>query len=340
MNNSNLLSIIIPVFNGANTLSRCVESIENTSKRDDISIIIADDGSTDESLELEQGLVEKYTNITILKLPHKGVVDARHTALKTADTDYIWFVDADDYVVEGATDIVVDAIVEKKTDIIAFSHKLKCGNQENLMKQILKPGVYDRAGIEREIIPYIYHDFRQKSFRKPVLDGFLWNKVFKRNLILDYICTDGRIKLFEDVLSITAAVFYANSLYCIDAPLYVYVKEDSVTTNYRDDYFYNTYLCKEYLAGWIGLLPTEWHGIMAQGSNAFIVERLIVSITREMRFKKSIKLVKPFVKGELDKYPIVKELRYKGLPFVIKCYLLLLKLHFYTLALWGSKIMA
>ena len=340
MDNNKILSVIIPVFNGVNTLSRCVESIENTSKRDQISIIIADDGSTDGSQELEQNLIEKYDNIMTLKLTHSGVVDARHTALKTAKTDYIWFVDADDYVTQGATDTVIDAILEKKTDIIVFSHKIKSGNNENLMMQMIKPGIYDRKEIEQEIIPYICHDFRQKSFRKPILDGFLWNKVFKNELIQDYICTDGRIKLFEDVLSITAAVFYANSLYIIDEPLYVYVKEDSVTTNYRDDYFYNTYLCKEYMAGWIGLLPAEWHEIMAQGSNAFIVERLIVSITREMRFKKSIKLAKPFVKGELLKYPIVKDLRYKGLPFVIKCYLLLLKLHFYTLALIGSKVMA
>lgn len=340
MNNNNLLTFIIPVFNGINTLQRCVDSLEKTVHREQFSIIIADDGSTDGSIDLEYNLKNQYSNIDLLKLSHGGVVQARKKGLEIASGEYIWFIDADDYVIDSATDKILEIIRTRNNDIIAFSHIIKNSKKENIMSQILKPGSYNRKRIEDSILPYVFHDFREKSFRKPILDGFLWNKVFKKDLIIQNICNDSNISLFEDVLSIAAAIYNANSLYCIPDPLYVYVKEDSVTTKYRDDYFFNTYLCKEYLNKWITGLPGEWNTRLEDGCNAFIVERLIVSITREIRFKASITKAKPFVKNELKKYPIVKDLKFKKLPFTIRCYLLMLKLHLYTFALMISKMMA
>ena len=294
MNNNKLLTFIIPVFNGINTLQRCVDSLETTTNRELISILIVDDGSTDGSIDLEYNLKNIYTNIDLLKLSHGGVVRARQKGLEIADGEYVWFVDADDYVVENATDKIIEIIKTTNTDIITFSHIIKNKNVENLMLQILEPGFYNRGKIENDILPYIFHDFREKSFRKPILDGFLWNKVFKKDLIMQNICNDSNIRLFEDVLSIVAAVYNASYLYCIPDPLYVYVKEDSVTTKYRNDYFLNTYLCKEYLNNWIKVLPGKWSNSLKPGCNAFIVERLIVSITREIRFKASITKARPF----------------------------------------------
>ena len=87
------VSIIVPNYNGGNTIEECINSVLNQTYQN-FEIIVVDDGSTDNSIEI----LRKYTNenIKIIYQPNKGASSARNHGIKYATGDYIQFLDADD----------------------------------------------------------------------------------------------------------------------------------------------------------------------------------------------------------------------------------------------------
>lgn len=93
------ISIIVPVYNTCNYLSRCLDSLVNQDIYNDIEIIVIDDGSTDESPEIIRKYAKQYANIKAIFLSfNTGVVTARNIGLNIAKGEYIGFLDSDDYV--------------------------------------------------------------------------------------------------------------------------------------------------------------------------------------------------------------------------------------------------
>lgn len=91
------LSIIIPVYNAAATLDRCIESIL-ARRMQDFEILLIDDGSSDESPELCDALALKDSRIKVIHQENAGVSAARNKGLDQAKGDWICFIDADDSV--------------------------------------------------------------------------------------------------------------------------------------------------------------------------------------------------------------------------------------------------
>lgn len=90
-------SVIIPVYNAEKTIGRCIDSILN-QKFSDYEIILINDGSEDNSLELCRMYSSKYSNIITVDKMNGGASSARNAGLDTAQGEYILFVDSDDYV--------------------------------------------------------------------------------------------------------------------------------------------------------------------------------------------------------------------------------------------------
>ena len=89
------VDVVIPVFNGERYLERAVASVEAQSARVG-RIIIADDGSNDDTPALAQQLQQRNPRILYLPLPHKGVSAARNAGIRAASAPFIAFLDADD----------------------------------------------------------------------------------------------------------------------------------------------------------------------------------------------------------------------------------------------------
>ena len=88
------VSVIIPTYNGANTIKSAIESVLGQSGCD-LDIIVVDDGSTDKTEEVVKSYCDKGL-ITYLKQENKGSASARNLGIKTANGEYICFLDADD----------------------------------------------------------------------------------------------------------------------------------------------------------------------------------------------------------------------------------------------------
>ena len=96
------LSIIIPAYNAGKYLERCVSSCEEQSvPQDEFEIIVVNDGSKDNTLEVAESLADKYSNLRIFSKENGGSSSARNMGLDHAKGDYITFVDSDDYLLPG-----------------------------------------------------------------------------------------------------------------------------------------------------------------------------------------------------------------------------------------------
>ncbi len=112
------ISFIIPVFNGRDTIIPCIESIRAQMQGDDYEIIIVDDFSTDDTRDIITKYAESCQQIKLFcqsKNRRQGA--ARNRGLKEAKGDYITYIDADDFVLEGFAKAWATAI-ETKADMI------------------------------------------------------------------------------------------------------------------------------------------------------------------------------------------------------------------------------
>ena len=91
-------SVIVPVYNAAHTIERCVDSIA-ASGGEDVQIILIEDCSKDNSREVCQQLAQKYETVLFLyNMRNQGVSHTRNRGLEAATGDYLLFVDSDDWV--------------------------------------------------------------------------------------------------------------------------------------------------------------------------------------------------------------------------------------------------
>lgn len=120
-------SVIIPVYNSEKTIRRCLDSLL-TEQRDDVEIIIVNDGSTDCSLNILNEYVKKSRNIFCLDQQNSGVSKARNTGLMRSSGKYITFVDSDDYVSDNYFSVLDQ--MEPDADICYFQKTSIGGNEQ------------------------------------------------------------------------------------------------------------------------------------------------------------------------------------------------------------------
>ena len=97
MEHNPLISVIVPVYNVAEYLSRCVDSILAQSY-ENLQIILVDDGSTDDSGKICEEYAKKDARIQVIHQNNGGLSSARNAGLDLASGEYIGFVDSDDWI--------------------------------------------------------------------------------------------------------------------------------------------------------------------------------------------------------------------------------------------------
>lgn len=112
------ISIIVPVYNAADYLNRCMESLINQTY-DKLEIILVDDGSTDTSPALCDHWAQSDSRIISLHQPNGGAASARNTGLDATSGGYIMFADVDDYVDNRLCEVLLAELErEKETDCV------------------------------------------------------------------------------------------------------------------------------------------------------------------------------------------------------------------------------
>ena len=113
------LSIVIPLYNKEKFIDRCLNSLLNQNLApEDYEIIIVDDGSTDSSYSLACSYAEKHSNIIAHRQKNGGAGAARNKGFELAKGDYIYFLDADDYIAKDTLQRIVEVSEQNNLEIL------------------------------------------------------------------------------------------------------------------------------------------------------------------------------------------------------------------------------
>lgn len=114
-----LLSIIIPVYNVEAYIGKLLQSIfsQDTER---VEIIVVNDGTPDDSMNVVQGFVSVHANLHIVNQPNRGLSEARNAGLKQAQGKYVWFVDGDDSISTDSLNGLRNLLLTADMDVWAF----------------------------------------------------------------------------------------------------------------------------------------------------------------------------------------------------------------------------
>ena len=182
------ISVIVPVYNSEKYLHRCLDSIVNQTYKD-IEIICVNDGSTDNSLEILKEYANNDNRIKIINQMNGGAAKSRNTGLSLATSDYITFVDSDDWIELDTFEKVISKMSDN-VDIVAWG--------ANIVNEGLD---INSRGI---IIGSLYHRIKVTGKKKLTNDVInkttytVWNKLFKKSIIDDYNIKFLENRIYED----------------------------------------------------------------------------------------------------------------------------------------------
>ncbi|MEE1282579.1 MAG: glycosyltransferase [Acutalibacteraceae bacterium] len=218
MNYDNKISIVIPAYNIAPYLPRCLDSVLSQTY-ENLEIIVVDDGSTDNTAEVIQEYVKRDSRIVPIYKENTGVSDTRNKGLDIATGDYIGFVDGDDYIENSMYEVLLNNAIKYNADISHCGYKLKFPDNE-----------YDFYGTGK----IIEQDKQQgviDLLEATLIEPGIWNKLFRRNIV-DNIRMKRELKNNEDLLFNIMAFAKAEKSVFEDKPLYNYImRTNSATTS-------------------------------------------------------------------------------------------------------------
>ena len=116
------LSIIVPIYNVAPYLRKCVDSLL-AQDISDSEIILVDDGSPDECPQICDQYAEQYSNIKVIHQANAGLSAARNSGIKVATGDYIMFVDSDDYLQPNVLGALMEQVRRDNLDVLRFRYQ-------------------------------------------------------------------------------------------------------------------------------------------------------------------------------------------------------------------------
>jgi len=228
------ISVILTVYNKEKFLCRALDALleQNDVCENDYEIIVVNDGSTDGSAIILDEYSKKDNRVRVVTQNNQGLSMARNNGMAASESDYIWFIDADDEVAKNAIHLIRGAI-DQQPDIIPIWAKYEGDNQIiNAVSPLAKTG-------------------------KDVLIGGQWNHggvfyVFRRDFLIE-----NNLKFYPDIYhedsEFTPRMLYlAKTVVVIPEVLYFYyIDQESITHVPRPKRAYDCLIVAEHLDNFV-----------------------------------------------------------------------------------------
>ena len=224
-----LISVIIPVFNVAPYLRRCVDSLLKQTFRD-FELILVDDGSSDGSSAICDEYQRTYLPslqkegqgdivISVIHQKNAGVSAARNRGIAEAHGEYLSFVDADDWVEPGFLQAFADEVEQHKdVDLVVQGYKEDSGEEHRMDAAYV---ILD-ASAEHTII----------ETEETKLLGLVWNKLWKKSIIdRNGLGLNTKVTIGEDMLFLLSYLQYCRSMAIVPCTYYYYVNRVGSATD-------------------------------------------------------------------------------------------------------------
>ena len=209
--NKPLISVIVPIYNVEKYVCKCLDSLKNQTMKE-IEVICIDDGSTDGSGKIaDEYASDEFPVFRVIHTENRGLSAARNRGLDEAKTDWIMFVDSDDWVDERFCEIPWKAKEEYDADLLIFGDY---GVSEN--------GIVSERGREVLTGPISFETAIQMG------DVAAWNKLYRKCLFDDIRYPVGRVH--EEVATTHKLEHKAKRIVYVRERLYYYLnRNDSIT---------------------------------------------------------------------------------------------------------------
>ncbi|WP_140487676.1 glycosyltransferase family 2 protein [Flavobacterium sp. GSA192] len=239
--NNFIISIIIPVYNVSAYLRQCLDSVVHQSYSH-LEIILVNDGSTDDSLEICEEYQALDSRIKLINQDNKGLSGARNTGIDAATGNYVFFIDSDDWIDLETCQLLVDNVKRTNADVVLFSYVKEFSNHSE-EKFILDGDLIFREEESRNIHRRIIGLYEEELAHPENADSIVtaWGKLYKTDLIKrnKIYFTDCKLIGTEDMLFNTYCFKYVKAISNMHRCLYHYRKNNqtSLTSVYKSNLF-------------------------------------------------------------------------------------------------------
>lgn len=220
------ISFIIPVYNGEKCILQCIQSIQNWNEKEEIEIIVINDGSKDATGDICEKAAQIDPRIKVLHIENSGQGVARNCGLEIASGTYISFVDADDFIDADKLYMLWEKAESIQADVMMGTYVRIVDGEEEWI-HIPKDGYLSRKDEDKEL----YHKIKTESGF-----GYSCTKLYRREFLRqhDLWMEDIRKVFMEDQL-FNLKVWSKNPvMYCMDIPFYYYVIENNSTSRKQE----------------------------------------------------------------------------------------------------------
>ena len=208
------VSIIVPVYNVEKYIEKCLNSLVKQTM-EDIEIIIVNDGSKDNSINVINKFIKRYPEkIQYLEKENGGLSDARNYGLPYAKGEYIAFLDSDDYVEEDMYEKMYKLAKKENSDMVECDF------------------IWEYPNKQKEDIGQIYTNKKQMLEKVRVV---AWNKLIKTNIVIENKITFPKGYRYEDVEFTYKLVPYLNKVSFLKKPCVHYVQRENSISNLQNE---------------------------------------------------------------------------------------------------------
>ena len=230
------ISIIVPVYNVAEYLPQCLDSLVNQSYSN-IEIICVDDGSTDRSSEILSVYASRYSSIRIVNQENQGLSGARNTGIEHANGEYIMFVDSDDWLDIETCEVMCRYAEKYAADSVMCSYTKEYEEHSNVNHifetDLIWKGNEFRDNFYRRLFGPIGEETRRPQDVDLIVSACM--QLFKYDLVRNVRFVDTKKIGTEDCLYQIMAYQNCSTFVYVDKPFYHYRRtvSSSLTTKYN-----------------------------------------------------------------------------------------------------------
>ncbi len=231
------ISVVVPVYNSQEYLEKCLDSILNQSFNA-FEIVLVNDGSTDDSLNIAQRYAEQDVRIKLTTQSNAGLAVARNQGVFNARGEFVTFVDSDDYIHPRALELLHDTATQTNSDIVICPYQLTTESGQVLVTSTPL----------NEPDPKIHFG----TILAAKAPSMVCDKLIKRELFITNDIWFPAGLLHEDVPTTFRLFHFATRIATVDIPLYNWVRRgaslsQSISDKHVFDFFQGFLLARRFL---------------------------------------------------------------------------------------------
>ena len=208
------VSVIVPIYNVEKYLEKCINSLLSQTL-EDIQIILVNDGSKDNSGNIAKEYEKNNKDRVIyVEKENGGLSDARNYGIKYATGDFIAFLDSDDYIEKNAYEEMYNKAIEENADYVECDFIWEFPNKIRVDKQ---------------------YPYKNKKEMLSFVRVVAWNKLIKRQLIIDNNLEFPKGLRYEDVEFTYKLIPFINKFAYVDKPFIHYVQREGSIANVQNE---------------------------------------------------------------------------------------------------------